>query len=202
MLPTVIWGEGKAGTASDGRMDSWSLFYTSTVGRMVFTCDNSCSLISGQQSCPDHSSLESGDQEQEGRGVAGRSQGRRWPDVPALSRPAQRWLAFLPRASGGRDRKPPPPGDRIQGRPGDGVDPPKVLQASHWGPTWNPPPKTAGIAAESATHARARCRPGPAPSAAPPRPVRLAPRLTPSDTGPRAIFPERPPLSSKTVESP
>lgn len=73
MLATVIWGGGKAGMASrDGRMDSWSLFYTSTGGRMVFTCDNSRSLISGQQSCPDHSSLESGDMGQEGRGGAGR----------------------------------------------------------------------------------------------------------------------------------
>lgn len=102
MLATVIWGKGKAGMASrDGRIDAWSLFYTSTVGRMVFTCDNSRSLISGQQSCPDHSSLECGDPGQEGRGVARRSQGRRWPDVPALSRPAQIGQAFLPRASGG-----------------------------------------------------------------------------------------------------
>lgn len=102
MLATVIWGEGKAGMASrDDRIDSWSLFYRSAVGRMVFTCDKSRSLISGQQSCPDHSSLESGDPGQERRGVAGRSQGRRWPDVPALSRPAQLGLAFLPRAPGG-----------------------------------------------------------------------------------------------------
>lgn len=85
----------------DGRIDSWSLFYTITIGKMMFTCDKSRSLISGQLCCLDHSSQQSGDLGQEGRGVAGRSPGRRWPDVPALSRPAQLGLAFLPRASGG-----------------------------------------------------------------------------------------------------
>lgn len=179
MQATFICGEGNARMASrDGRIDSWSLFsQPRATGRMVFTCDNSRSLISGQQSCPDHSSQQSGDPGQEGRGVAERSLGRRWPDVPALSRPSQLGLAYVPRASGGKNREPRPPGIRIQGRPGDGADLQRVPHASHWGPTWNPPPETAGIAAESATHARARVGPGPAPSAAPPRP--LSPSVNP-----------------------
>lgn len=82
-------------------IDPWSLFYTVTTGRLVSTCDNSRSLISGQPSWPDHSSLESGDPGQEGRSVAGMSPGRRWPVVPALSRRAQLRLAFLLGVSGG-----------------------------------------------------------------------------------------------------
>lgn len=77
-------------------IDSWSLFYTVTTGTMVSACDKSPGLISGHQSCPNRSNRESGDPGQDGRGVAGMSPGRRWPVVPALSRPAQLELAFLP----------------------------------------------------------------------------------------------------------
>lgn len=162
MQSTLIWGQGKARMASrDGRIDSWSLFYIITTGRMVFTCDNSRSLISGQQTCPGHSKQQSGNLGQEGRGVAGMSPGRRWPDVSALSRLSQLRLAFSePPAA---ELEPQPPGAVNFGRHGDGADPQNVPHASHWWPTWNPPPETAGIAAESATLARTHCRSGPRP---------------------------------------
>lgn len=128
------------------------------------------SLISGQQSCPDPLSQQPGGPGQEGRGVAWQGglqvgAGPTSPPCPARTKPS-----FAA-----------PPGAVNLGRRGDGADPQKAPHPSPRGATWNPAPETAGIAAESATHARARRGPGPQPGPRP-GPARLAPRLTPSYT--------------------
>lgn len=173
MQTTLLSGQGKARvTCRDRRIDSFGLCLTITTGRTVFTRDNSpqFNIRSAKLPRPLEPAAGGPGAGRAWRGVAWQGglqvgAGPTSPPCPARTKPSF----------------PAPPGAVNLGRRGDGADPQKAPHPSPRGATWNPAPETAGIAAESATHARARRGPGPPPGPRP-GPARLAPRLTPSYT--------------------
>lgn len=89
---TLIWREATAEMASKpARIDSWSLFYTITTGRMVFTCDSSRGLIPVSKAVPTTLAWSLGSR-RAGRGEeVSREALARWPrpSRPAPPLPAQ-----------------------------------------------------------------------------------------------------------------
>lgn len=143
---TIIWGQGQGRmVCRDGRIDSWSLFYTITTGRMVSTCDNSRSLISGQQSCRTTPASNLGTWGKKGVAWRGGLQGgagltsppcpaQPSSDMPSTAEPlaAEMEARHLGAENFGI------------GMRGDGTDPRNAPRIDHWGSTWNPPPADRG----------------------------------------------------------
>ena len=144
----LIWGQGRGQgrmVCRDGRVDSWSLFYTITTGRMMFTCDNSCSLISGRRSCRTTPASSLGTWGKKGVAWRGGLQGGAGLTSPPC--PAQ--------LSSDKPSIPEPLAAEIEARHlgavnfgigmrGDGTDPQNAPHTDHWGSTWNPPPAARG----------------------------------------------------------